>query len=199
MPTVPLLPAGAKPRGDDFNRLRAQLESQRVTGSAGVLASAFSGGSTLAALGLPLAIRRTAPAAPFTLYDASTTSGGTVTLKIGIVAGTVNGISPTFTGASPSGVLSDSPPPVLTITATTYFWLKCVGTFGSPDSYVVTVETSSTSTVPSGTTITGTGFTSFLSIGSVIVSGGAITSVNPVNNGASWNAESYGSTNLWWK
>lgn len=139
--------------------------------------------------------RRTYGLPKFTLYDASAGA----TLKVGIAPGLVNLISPTFTGASPSGTLADSPPPLLTITATTYFWLKCVGTFGSPDTYAVTVEASSTSAVPSGTTITGTGFTSYWSIGSVTVSGGVITAVNPLHTGTDWQVESYGSVNEWFQ
>jgi len=132
---------------------------------------------------------------PFTLYNASDGA----TLKVGIAPGLVNGISPTYTGASPSGELEDNPPPLLTITATTYFWLKVVGTFGSPDTYVVTVESNTTGTTPSGTAISATAFTSFLPIGSATVASGAITAVTPANNGANWNAESIGSANVWWR
>lgn len=188
---VPLLPAGAKPRGDDFNKLRAQLEAQRITGAAGLLSSGFSGGSTLAALGLPPVIRRNPPS-PFRIYDAS--SGAT--LKLGVVSGTVNGQVPTLGGTA----LNNATPPTLTITATRYLWLKCVGTFGSPDTYAVTVEDSATSTTPSGTAISGTAFTSFLLIGYATVASGAITSITQSTaSGYNWNVESYGSTNLWWR
>jgi hypothetical protein len=131
---------------------------------------------------------------PFTLYDASTTTGGTTTLKIGVVSGTVNLVVPTLGGVA----LDNVPPPTATITASTWFWLKVVGTFGTPDTYAVTVETSSTSAVPSGTTITGTGFVSFLSIGSVTIASGAITAIAPANN-YNWNVESYGSVNRWFR
>lgn len=135
------------------------------------------------------------PTAQFTLYNASQSS----TLKIGIANGLVNGISPTYTGASPSGVLSDSPPPLLTITATTYFWLKCVGVFGTPDTYTISVEHNTTGTVPSGTAISGTGFTSFFYIGYVAIAGGVITGIYPSNNGANLSVDSFGSTNIWWR
>lgn len=136
--------------------------------------------------------------APFTLYDASMTAGSppTTTLKVGITPGLVNLVSPTYTGASPAGTLAAVPPPLLTITATTYFWLKCVGTFGTPDTYVVTVESNTTGTVPAAEAITGTGFTSFLSLGSVAVTAGAITVVTSLVR-ADLYAESYGNINLW--
>lgn len=57
--TTRILPDGAKPRGSDFNKLVTELRAQRITGAAGVMASTFSGGSTLAALGLPPVVRRT--------------------------------------------------------------------------------------------------------------------------------------------
>ncbi len=55
---IPLLPSGAKPRGDDFNRLRAELNAQRLTGFAGLMGGSSNGGTTLAALGLPPVVRR---------------------------------------------------------------------------------------------------------------------------------------------
>jgi hypothetical protein len=82
---VPLLPAGAKPRGDDFNKLRAQLEAQRITGAAGLLSSGFSGGSTLAALGLPPVVRRTGN--PRTFFVS-----GDGTANLTVTAGAINSI-----------------------------------------------------------------------------------------------------------
>ena len=190
--TVRLLPDAAKLRGSDFNALRAQVLSQRVTGAAGVLPSGFGGGSTLSALGLPPVIRRQ-PRLPFAIYESSDGA----TLKIAISNGTVNGISPTFTGASPSGELEDDPPPLLTITATTYFWLKVVATFGSPDTYVVTVENTSTFSPPDPEAITGTDFTSCLFIGYVTVTSGAITAISQ-SIFSSLGVESYGNINNWW-
>ena len=187
---VPLLPAGAKPRGDDFNKLRAQLNAQRITGAAGLLYGGFGGGSTLSALGLPPVIRRTTRA-PFRLHAVSSTG----TLTVGVESGTVNLLVPTLGGTA----LDNSTPPTLTITATRHLWLKCVGTFGSPDTYVLTVEDAATSTVPAGTAITATGFTSYLYLGYATVSGGVITAVSPVNYGFNWNVESLGSVNVWFK
>jgi len=151
--------------------------------------------STLIPVRQAAALALRGAARPFTLYNA--TDGAT--LKVGIAPGLVNGISPTYTGASPSGELEDNPPPLLTITATTYFWLKVVGTFGAPDTYVVTVESNTTGTTPSGTAISATAFTSFLPIGSVTVASSAITAITPANAGSNWNAESIGSANVWWR
>ena len=120
-----------------------------------------------------------APTHPLQLYNASTSPAA---LKIGIRPGLVNNISPTFTDASPAGTLADDPPPLLTITATTHFWLKVVGTFGTggaADTYVVTIETTATGTAPGSDTLTGTGFTLHRYLGYVTVSGGAITTIFP--------------------
>ena len=102
------LPAGAKPRGDDFNRLRAQLESQRLTGASGLLASGFSGGSTLAALGLPPVIRRTSVRPPWFLTG-TIVSGDA---KISVNPGLVNNFVPTIGGVSLGAV----PAPTITVT-----------------------------------------------------------------------------------
>lgn len=132
-------------------------------------------------------------AAPFTLYDAS--SGGT--LKVCIRPGTVNGISPTFTDASPAGVLSDDPPPLLTITATRYFWLKVVATFGAPDTYEVTVENTATGSAPGSEDITATGFESYLYLGRATVASGAISAIHsPVQTNL--GCDTGGTINAWW-
>ena len=104
------LPAGAKPRGDDFNRLRARIESQRLTGAAGLLASGFSGGSTLAALGLPPVIRRTPVGIIPPWFLTGTVESGTA--KININPGLVNNFVPTIGGVS----LGAFPRPTLTVT-----------------------------------------------------------------------------------
>jgi hypothetical protein len=137
--------------------------------------------------------RAAAAPAPFALYDAS--SGGT--LKVGIRPGTVNGLSPTFTDASPAGVLSDDPAPLLTITATRYFWLKIVATFDDPDTYVVTVENTATSTPPAAEAITATGFESYLYLGSATVASGAISAIlSQVRTNL--GCDTGGTINAWW-
>lgn len=79
--TINLLPAGAKPRGSDFNALKAQLEAQKLTGAAGILAGGFSGGSTLAVLGLPPIVRRTGVLRTFFV----TGSGADVVVSAGAI------------------------------------------------------------------------------------------------------------------
>lgn len=126
---------------------------------------------------------------PFQIYNAS--SGAT--LKVGVYKGYVNGVMPTLGGTA----LDNATPPTATITATTWVWLKCVATFGAPDTYVVTVETTTANSPPTAEAITGTGFTSCLLIGIATVSGGVITNVGPevfYNLGV----ESYGNVNSWW-
>jgi hypothetical protein len=126
---------------------------------------------------------------PFQVYNASDGA----TLKFGVRVGRVNLQIPTLGGVA----LDNATPPTETITATTYVWLKCVGTFGSPDTYVVTVETTTTTTPPTAEAITGTGFTSCLPIGIVTVASGAITNIEPYVT-TNLGVESYGNINNWW-
>jgi hypothetical protein len=154
---------------------------------------------TYAAENRLISVLPTAPLAPlpFTLYNASEGA----TLKVGIAPGLVNQISPTYTGATAGTggtlLLSSVPPPLKTISATTYFWLKCVGTFGANDTYVVTVESNTTGSVPAAESITGTGFTSCLYLGDATVASGAITAINSALR-SSLGVESYGNVNNWW-
>lgn len=87
--------------------------SQRVTGAAGTLASQFSGGSTLAALGLPPIVRRT-PATPFRVIDASTSDPAA---KVTVYYGTVNNFVPTIGGTS---IFDPNPPALTVVTGTVY-------------------------------------------------------------------------------
>jgi hypothetical protein len=98
-----------------------------------------------------------------------------------------------------SGVpINDDPRPVLAISVKSWIWIKCVGTFGSPDAYVVTIEKTTSSTPPAASTITGTGFTSCFLLGIVDVSGGNISTITNVFSGGNLGVESFGSTNMWW-
>jgi hypothetical protein len=163
------------------------------TAGPGLRATVLPGGRTMLTADIPRRTKRTIN--PFTLYDASTTSGGVATLKIGITPGLVNSISPSTAG----GTLAATPPPLATITATTHFWLKCVGTFGEPDTHVVTVETSASATPPAANSLNATGFTTCLYLGYAIVSGGAIASIYSASN-PTWSSlicDSSGSAVFW--
>ena len=118
---------------------------------------------------------------PFQMTDISVGA----TLKVSIRQGTVNGVYPTGMNATT--------PKEFTITATTTFYLKVVGTFGAPDTYAVTIETTAVTE-----SITGTGFVSGYAIGAATVSSGAI--VSPMNQLVfkSLGVESAGSENMWW-
>jgi hypothetical protein len=122
---------------------------------------------------------------------------GTAQDKFQIIPGTVNSEMPTLDTVA----LDDSTPPEITVTADTWVWVKCVGTFGSPDSYVVTIETSTTEDVPSGTDITSTGFTSFRGLGRVDFTAGPPNTFEIINvySGGDLGVDSYGSVNHWWK
>lgn len=114
-----------------------------------------------------------------------------------VTTGTVNTEVPTL-GAT---ALNAATAPTFTVTADTYVWLKCVGTFGSPDTYVVTVETSTTDEVPAGTAITATTFTSFFYIGWVDFTAGspATYAITNVHGGGNLGVDSWGLYNLWWR
>lgn len=122
-------------------------------------------------------------------------SGSDVDL-IQIVPGTINTQYPTIGGTSINAGL----PPEITISAaTTYVWIKCVATFGSPDSYTLTIETTTTTTPPASPAISATGFTTCFLIGHVTFASGAITGINNTSSGGNMGVESFGSVNLWWK
>lgn len=155
------IPSSAKPRGDDFNKLRAQLEAQRITGAAGVLASGFSGGSTLAALGLPTVVRRT-PVAPFKLVDVSTT--GPDAAKVSVVYGTVNNFVPTIGGVS----IFTTPAPTLTVVTGTVYLDATVDGAGA----VTAVIIANAATTPADTTTH-----KYKTLGSVTVTSNAVTAI----------------------
>lgn len=129
---------------------------------------------------------------------------GTTGTKFQIIPGYVNMEMPTLATVA----LDNDPPPEITAgTADKYVWIKVVGSFGTgtggADEYTVTIETTTTSSPPSGTAISSTGFTSFRSIGVVYytaASGGDPESWDIVNfhNGGNLAVESFGNVNLWW-
>lgn len=115
--------------------------------------------------------------------------------KIYITPGLVNYTNyPTISGTS----INDNPKPTLTISANSWIWIKCVGTFGTTDTYVVTIEKTTSSTQPSPSSITATGFTSCLMIGTVGFSSGSITAITNIFSGGNLGVESFASTNMWW-
>lgn len=122
---------------------------------------------------------------------------GTAADKFQIVPGYVNDEMPTLSATA----LDDDPPPEITVDQTKYVWAKCVGTFGSPDTYVVTVETSATATTPAGTAITATGFVSFFYIGRVEFTSGTPDTFEIFNqyDGGNLGVDSFGNINLWFK
>ena len=123
---------------------------------------------------------------------------GTAANKFQISPGVVNGVTPTLGGTA----IDAATPPESTITETTYYWLKCVGTFGSPDSYVVTVQAETTAGVPTGTDISATGFVSFYYIGEVTVDTAPDPDTYTITNqhgGGNLGVDSWGLYNLWWR
>ena len=122
---------------------------------------------------------------------------GTAADKFQIVPGYVNGEMPTLSSVA----LDAATPPEITVTADVWVWIKVVGTFGTPDSYVVTIETNSTSDVPAGTAITATGFTSFYLIGDIDFTSGSPDTYDITNQhgGGNLGVDSWGLYNLWWR
>lgn len=121
---------------------------------------------------------------------------GTAANKVRVIDGLVNGLHPTIGGTE----LNADPPPEITVSTTSTVWLKCVGVFGSPDTYTVTVQTSSgasTTTPPTASVISGTGFTSYQPLGYVYFDAGAITSIEKIYRGGHMGVVSHGSANLW--
>ena len=125
--------------------------------------------------------------------------------KYRITDGVVNSETPTLGGVDIGGdPIADPvvPPPEFTVTETTYAWIKCVGTFGTPDTYVVTIETETTEGVPAETAISGTGFTSFYYIGKVdfeVVETVDTYAILNQHSGGNLGVDSWGLYNLWWR
>ena len=129
------------------------------------------------------------PAAPVSTFPFQLTNASTgTTLKVSVAPGFVNGQYPTGMDAAT--------PTVLTIAATAYLWLKVVGTFGAPDTYVVTIQ-STTGASPASDEVTGTGFVSCQLIGVASVAGGAVTVTNVLKSNC--GVDSIGTINVWWK
>lgn len=117
---------------------------------------------------------------------------GSQASKFRVTPGTVNDLMPTMNGVR----LDAEEPPEIEVLIPTSFWIRVVGVF-SPQGYTVTIVTSPTEDVPSGTEITATGFTSFRKIGFVSVEdGGAIITQN--RSGGDLAVESFGCANFWW-
>lgn len=127
--------------------------------------------------------------------------------KYKITNGVVNSETPTLGGVDIGGDPTADPvvpPPEFTVAATTYVWLKCVGVFATPDTHTVTVETSTSNTIPAGTAISATGFTSLYKIGAVEFtaasgSGSASYEIQNQHGGGNLGVDSWGLYNLWWR
>jgi len=124
-------------------------------------------------------------------------TGGSEAGKYRITNGVVNSVAPTLGGV----LLSHTTPPEFTVTATTHAWVKCVGTFGTPDSYVITIHAQTAADVPYGTDITATGFTSFYYIGDVEFTAGSPATYVIYNEhgGGNLGVDSWGLYNTWWR
>jgi hypothetical protein len=129
------------------------------------------------------------PALPLTVVPGSTSTA------VKVIPGTINGLIPTLGGVA----LNAATPPEFTIPAggTRYILAKVEGTFadGAGDSYVVTIVSETSPSIPAS--ITPEGFVSSRRLATVVRSGSAIT-ITPAHAGGHLNVESFGSANMWW-
>jgi hypothetical protein len=121
---------------------------------------------------------------------------GTAADKFQIVPGFVNSLIPTLSGTA----LNNATPPEITVTADVWIYAKVVGTFGSPDTYVMTIHTESTDTPPAEA-VSATAFTSYFPIGMVDFTSGSPDTfvISNFHSGGNLGVESFGAINLWWK
>jgi hypothetical protein len=136
------------------------------------------------------------------LRNASTSAGDVMTLKLGVTPAWVNETPPTLGGTA----VDATPAPTHTITTSTWAWLKVVGTFGAttldPDTYVSTIEFTTTSAPPVANSLSGTGFVYCRALGNAVVASGAITSLFavPVADANIWvKAEGFGVYEFPWR
>jgi len=85
------------------------------------------------------------------------------------------------------------------VAADTWFWIKVVATYGSTDTYAVTIQTTTTSDPPTGAEITETGFTSYRLIGMVDYTASPEGwAIKNHTNGGNVGVEGFGSVIFWW-
>jgi hypothetical protein len=108
-----------------------------------------------------------------------------------IIPGTVNTLTPTLDGDP----ITDDPPPEFLVTSDAKAYVKVEGTFGTPDSYVVTIYIQEPAGSNPAEVISGTGFTSYYLIGQASPDFGP----QNVHSGGNLGVESFGAVNFWWK
>ena len=125
-----------------------------------------------------------------------TITNGSAVDKFRIYPGYVNAQMPTLAGTA----LNNATPPEITVSSDVWVYVKCVGTFGSPDTYVITIHTEASATLPTEA-ISATAFTSYFYIGWIDFTAGSPATYDFTNDhsGGNLGIESFGSINLWWK
>ena len=131
------------------------------------------------------------PPLPFTLFHGSDNAKWTV------ISGTVNGVIPTLDSVA----LDNAEPPEITVSATTYVWLKVEADFlDAPEDWLYTVVYTTTAGTPAGTTITATNFISYLYLGSIVLDNATESFDSSQSySGGNLRVDSFGSVNFWWK
>ena len=128
---------------------------------------------------------------------------GATEKRVSVTEGLVNDVTPTLGGDE----LTDNPTSPATVPETgdltvgaNYIWAKTVGTFADPDTYVVTIEKTTTTTPPTPPAVTASGFTSCRILARVDMA--AVTFARTItlhHAGGDLFVESFGSINYWWK
>lgn len=145
----------AKVRGDDFNRLRAEVLASRLTGASGLRLGAFGSGMTAAGIPMPPVIRRT-PATPFRIQPVDGAAAVT------IFPGDVENIIPTIGGTS---IAAATPPQLAVSTGSVY--LECTMDAAGT---LTAAEIKNTASLPANTSTL-----RYRQLGAVSVSGTVVT------------------------
>lgn len=154
--------------GDDLNRLRTDLDTQRIASGVGYRISFGAGGATIGGPGNPFTSRHRSALGsgsgdhPFRVRDASADG----TAKVRITAGTLNNIVPTIPALGVS--LDATPAPVATVTHP-HILLKVTVDSGG---VVTDVEVANLASVPADTATT-----CYLLIATITIDSGSVVAV----------------------
>ena len=186
----PNLPRKGKSIEDDVKDIINYLRSSRVVNIVGGRLMRSPNGTTIEVLpGKSKASEQKPTTSPLTIVSGSEEG------LYKITPGYVNQEMPTLGAAA----LDAETAPEHAVSADTWFWIKVVATYDSTDTYVVTIQTTTTSDAPTGAEITGTGFTSYRLIGKVDYTASPEGwAIKNYTNGGNVGVDSFGSIVFWW-